>query len=979
MAFCGQAVRAASVRPGEKPQVNISFPFDEMLIRANVPVFGSAYMRTEQEQLKKWYLEFGAGRSPSTWTRIKESDKAISSDSDPYPQGKVEWNVHKEPPGNLTNWAVGLASYNYQNWGKNLNGLYTLRLVAESESGEIAETRRTAIVGEAVIRVYGGTGISADLKCRLLIPPFSFDGHQGKVVAVVKQVPPAQIGSCKTITGVEEVSPLTDKIYETTDGFRLASAIYRIYPNGIQTEPPSSLEIDFDPEEFSVPGSKMAVGEPMLYQWNALANLWEPLRTRWFGPTAKANVTSLSPATSYVVLMKRVRPISAADIKWNATSALSGFWEGVTTPHTTVKVTSVDRETGETTSDENGRFKLSYFLRPGTNSYRFEFLPLEGKALSFDTELTQKSGSLPLPNTPTLSMVGNSTLADHGKVLIFCQDAGLSDPAIKEKRSILVQARDHHFSRKFTVELAELLPGSGNFIGSVTMPGEDATSQTDSIPTTPLPPSLADGDKMVFSVGASSLELNIKDSEPPKATISSSTHPSLLFVSPSTGGVLKGARLHSHSDITLVDNAWKLSGIQGQGPSARIVKWPVDSFSVSAWPFISFTYKIYNPAHWQVILRSQAKIASFHLGTPNAYFPAYGVTEPLIADGNWHHWQRNLGEGKFTQIDSVSFGSWINTGPILPADVTTLTDSNNKTTSYAHTEGGYNKQIEDALGYSVFFYKNSQHLTTIMTDRRGKTSLFAYDKDNTDPLSQGNLLSRTNPLGKTWRYTWDSERNLTQIKDPLDHEFNLTYDTKGNPLTVENGLGQTVLTNTYTARGELATTKDGLNNTRSFQYNTNGLLTKVTDATGKDWLFGYDNAGNLLTFENPNGKIWTTTFNGFYKPATSEDPLGNRTVYTYDEMANLTKVEDANNNEVEIGYDLLQRVTGIKDGLGNRIDFTHDAESPCKNTNKKNKGNNKNKSPKEIKPKTKTPHIRKFLKGRRFCNNSHKILIAVCV
>jgi len=263
----------------------------------------------------------------------------------------------------------------------------------------------------------------------------------------------------------------------------------------------------------------------------------------------------------------------------------------------------------------------------------------------------------------------------------------------------------------------------------------------------------------------------------------------------------------------------------------------------------------------------------------------------------------------------------------LPADVTTLTDSNNKTTSYAHTEGGYNKQVEDALGYSAFFYKNSRHLATIMTDRRGKTSLFAYDKDNTDPLLQGNLLSRTNPLGKTWRYTWDSGRNLTQIKDPLDHEFNRTYDTKGNPLTVENGLGRTVLTNTYTARGELATTKDGLNNTSSFQYSTNGLLTKATDAIGKDWLFGYDDAGNLLTFENPNGKIWTTTFNDFYKPATSEDPLGNRTVYTYDEMANLTKVEDANNNEVEISYDLLQRITSIKDALGKSIRLTYDAET----------------------------------------------------
>ena len=105
---------------------------------------------------------------------------------------------------------------------------------------------------------------------------------------------------------------------------------------------------------------------------------------------------------------------------------------------------------------------------------------------------------------------------------------------------------------------------------------------------------------------------------------------------------------------------------------------------------------------------------------------------------------------------------------------------------------------------------------------------------NSDPMARRNLLTRTNPLGKTWNYTWDNSRNLTKLKDPLNNEVNLTYDTKGNLQTLENGLGQTVFTGTYTARGELAAITDGRSKTTTFEYDTNGFLTKATDAAGKD-------------------------------------------------------------------------------------------------------------------------------------------------
>ena len=194
-------------------------------------------------------------------------------------------------------------------------------------------------------------------------------------------------------------------------------------------------------------------------------------------------------------------------------------------------------------------------------------------------------------------------------------------------------------------------------------------------------------------------------------------------------------------------------------------------------------------------------------------------------------------------------------------------------------------------------------------------------------MAQVNLLAQTNPLGKTWSYTWDGNYNKTKSVDPLGHEVNFTYDAKGNLLTTKNGLGQTVLTNTYTPQGQVATITDGRNNTTGMTYDASGFLTKLTDAAGKEWNKTYDGSGNLLTAADPLGNTSTATYNGYNKVATTTDALANQTSFTYDEMANLTSVTDANNNVTSYGWDQMQRKTSITNALNNTTTFAYDAEA----------------------------------------------------
>ena len=145
----------------------ISLPKPNSLLRADVPVFGKAH----GPNFKLWRLEYGEGEDPTKWNVIKVGFKPILED--PQAQGKVKWNPNWGAHGNLADWKTGLVSYQYGTQHTNLNGVYTLRLVAEDKDGNIAEARVPVEVGCVITRVRGGTANSPDNRIVLSVPPLS--------------------------------------------------------------------------------------------------------------------------------------------------------------------------------------------------------------------------------------------------------------------------------------------------------------------------------------------------------------------------------------------------------------------------------------------------------------------------------------------------------------------------------------------------------------------------------------------------------------------------------------------------------------------------------------------------------------------------------------------------------------------------------------------------------------------------------------
>ena len=109
-----------SADPGG-PVAKISLPWDQFLVRADVPVFELAC----GPDFKRYVLEFGQGSDPTEWHPIAVSTHPRPTD--PYAAGKVEWCRDSGGRGNLGVWHAGVTSYRYPGREENFNGVFTVR------------------------------------------------------------------------------------------------------------------------------------------------------------------------------------------------------------------------------------------------------------------------------------------------------------------------------------------------------------------------------------------------------------------------------------------------------------------------------------------------------------------------------------------------------------------------------------------------------------------------------------------------------------------------------------------------------------------------------------------------------------------------------------------------------------------------------------------------------------------------------------
>ncbi|MBI3377424.1 MAG: RHS repeat protein [Nitrospirae bacterium] len=262
------------------------------------------------------------------------------------------------------------------------------------------------------------------------------------------------------------------------------------------------------------------------------------------------------------------------------------------------------------------------------------------------------------------------------------------------------------------------------------------------------------------------------------------------------------------------------------------------------------------------------------------------------------------------------------------------------TLNWAYTYDTNNQLLTktDPMGYVTTYAYDANNKVVSSTDPEGKTKSITYDTvTNTATATEkdggiwtykyDSLLNvttqKTDPLGNTTTYTYDSNRNLITETDPLGSTTIYTYDTSGNRTSATNALGNTTAY-TYNTFGQITSITDSQNKVTTYTYDAKGNLLTTTDASGAVTQYQYDSKGNLIQLITPNSQLTTLTYDQYNNPITITDPTGAVTTFTYDISGNLLTLTDAQGHITRLEYNSLNKPIKVTDPLNNITTNTYD-------------------------------------------------------
>jgi RHS repeat-associated protein len=278
--------------------------------------------------------------------------------------------------------------------------------------------------------------------------------------------------------------------------------------------------------------------------------------------------------------------------------------------------------------------------------------------------------------------------------------------------------------------------------------------------------------------------------------------------------------------------------------------------------------------------------------------------------------------------------------------LTSLVDENGNTITFAYTANAQSQtgyvlsSITDTQGrVTSFTYDGNAHLTQI-TDPSGRLYKYSYD-------AGFHLTQYTDPAGKLTKYAYTAGV-LTQITDPRNNLVKFTYDSDNRVLTIVRGTattrftynaGNTVVTDpnghattySYDADRRVTSVVDPLNHTTTTGYQTgdgnDSKITSITDADNNLWQFGYDDPSNNQILKWTQSPTQTATkrpqlgydsaHNHRYYLSTYSNVDGGTWNYQYDTTGNLTqKDEGAGQNPVTFAVNPNGTVKTATDARG---------------------------------------------------------------
>jgi len=245
-----------------------------------------------------------------------------------------------------------------------------------------------------------------------------------------------------------------------------------------------------------------------------------------------------------------------------------------------------------------------------------------------------------------------------------------------------------------------------------------------------------------------------------------------------------------------------------------------------------------------------------------------------------------------------------------------VSGQNQITTYHYNSKGQITQKEGNCCGFNTKFEYDNAGNVTKFTDANNHASTFTYD-------SQGNMLSKTDPLGNTLHITWNYLGKVQSFTDKNGNTTAFILDNNGNvtkatyPLSVTNEF-------TYAANGDMLTSKDGNGHTTTYVYDSYGNVTAIQKPLGVNYAGAYDARSRLLSVTDPNNHTTTFTNDLDDRITAVTDAYSHAINIVYDANDNVTSYTDRNGHATTLSYDAANRLTKVTNALGHSVAGSYD-------------------------------------------------------
>lgn len=212
------------------------------------------------------------------------------------------------------------------------------------------------------------------------------------------------------------------------------------------------------------------------------------------------------------------------------------------------------------------------------------------------------------------------------------------------------------------------------------------------------------------------------------------------------------------------------------------------------------------------------------------------------------------------------------------------------------SNGLYMTSDVDRNGDAITFGYDANGALASITDAQGRVTTFSYVYGTyttcTPPTASGFVQTITDPGGRTYSFTYDTNCDLTTYTDPNHKVTTFGYDSLFNLVQITDPLNnQTKLTYNgiykVTSVTRVTNVSQGTGPTTTFTYNAGNTV--VTDPNNNQSTFVYDTRDRVTQGTDSSGSV-STAYTGDNKHASDKDQNGNQASYSYNSNNNLTSV-----------------------------------------------------------------------------------------